>query len=105
VSHAWKSQPNFRVHFIFSGFALTLAIFFGLDLWEWIALTLTITLGLVVEMLNTAVESVVDLVSTEWKMSAKIAKDVSAGAMLIYAIGAILVGILLFIPKMLWLYT
>ena len=47
----------------------------------------------------------VDLVTTEWKISAKVAKDVSAGAMLIYAIGSIVIGALLFIPKIIWLYT
>ncbi|MBI5358303.1 diacylglycerol kinase family protein [Candidatus Amesbacteria bacterium] len=105
IWHAWISQPNFRVHLTFAGLAIILAILLKLDYWEWIALTMTITLGLVVEMINTALEFVVDLVTTEWKISAKIAKDVSAGAMLIYAIGSVLVGALLFIPKILWLYT
>lgn len=104
IWHAWISQPNFRVHLVFSGLAITMGFLLDIDRWEWIVLTLTITLGLVIEMLNTAVESVVDLVSTEWRMSAKIAKDVSAGAMLIYAIGSIIVGALLFIPKIIWLY-
>ena len=105
VWHAWLTQPNFRVHLAFAGLAIILAILLKLDHWEWMVLIMTITLGLVVEMINTALESVVDLVTTEWKISAKIAKDVSAGAMLIYAIGSIVVGALLFIPKILWLYT
>lgn len=105
VWHAWKSQPNFRVHLTLAILAVILAILLKLNYWEWMILTMTITLGLVIEMINTAIESVVDLVSTEWRMSAKSAKDVSAGAMLIYAIGSILVGAILFIPKILWLYT
>lgn len=104
IWHAWVSQPNFRVHLAFSTLAVIMGLLLGLDHWEWIVLTLTITLGLVIEMLNTAVESVVDLVSSEWRMSAKTAKDVSAGAMLVYAIGSIIVGAFLFIPKIIWLY-
>lgn len=104
IWHAWVTQPNFRVHLTFSILAIVLALLLGLDHWEWMVLAMTITLGLVIEMLNTAVESVVDLVSTEWRMSAKTAKDVSAGAMLIYAIGSVVVAALLFLPKIIWLY-
>ncbi len=55
----------------------------------------TILLGLAGEMINTAIESVTDLVTTEWHMEAKIAKDVSAGMMLLIAFGAICVALFL----------
>ena len=105
IWHAWVSQPNFRVHLAFSIVAIILAMILKLDHWEWTILVMTITLGLVIEMLNTAVESVVDLVSTEWRMSDKTAKDVSDGAMLVYAMGSLIVAAILFIPKILWQYT
>ena len=58
----------------------------------------TILLGLTVEMMNTAIEAVTDLVTSEWKKDAKIAKDVSAGMMLLVATGAVVVAIFIFSP-------
>jgi diacylglycerol kinase len=58
----------------------------------------TILLGLSGEMINTALESMTDLITTEWKAQAKIAKDVSAGMMLLIAMGAVLVALFIFVP-------
>lgn len=104
VRQAFVTQPNFRVHLALSLISIIMAVVFRLNYWEWIILVLVIIMGLVIEMMNTAIESVVDLVSTEWRMSAKTAKDVAAGAMLIYAIGSIILAGFLFVPKMLWLF-
>ena len=68
---------------------------------EWIALILTIALVLGMEAVNTAVESVVDLVSPEYHPLAKQAKDVAAGAVLLVAIGAACVALLLFGARLL----
>lgn len=65
---------------------------------EKIFLVFAIMFGLVVELINTAIESVVDLVTQEWRLSAKIAKDVAAGAMLITAVGTAIIGLLIFLP-------
>ena len=63
---------------------------------KWLVLILTIVMGLVVEMVNTAIETVVDLITEEKRLNAKFAKDVAAGAMLIYAIGSLFVALWLF---------
>ena len=104
VRQAIITQPNFRIHLTLSLISVISGFILQIDHWEWIILVLVIIMGLVIEMINTAIESVVDLVSSEWRIAAKTAKDVSAGAMLIYAIGATLMAGLLFIPKILWLY-
>ena len=62
-------------------------------------ITATIAFGLVCEMINTSLESITDLVTLEWRVKAKIAKDVAAGMMLIYAVGAVLIAIIIFLPK------
>lgn len=62
-------------------------------------LILTIIFGFGVEMVNTSIEAMTDLITTEYKMQAKIAKDVSAGMMLIVAIGALIIAGVIFIPK------
>jgi diacylglycerol kinase len=65
-----------------------------------IILILTVLTGFTVEFLNTAIESVCDLVTTEWRKDIKIAKDVAAAMMLVYAIGSLLIAFLLFFPHL-----
>lgn len=103
-SHAWdgivyafSSQPNFRIHLILSVLACLAAWWLNVTPTKWLVLILTVVMGLVVEMFNTAVEAVVDLITEERRLNAKFAKDVAAGAMLIYAVGSFFVALWLFI--------
>lgn len=104
IWYAVKTQPNFVVHALISSLVIGAGWWLGLDSWEWTVLILTITGGLVVELVNTAIEATVDLVTSDVHPLAKIAKDCASGAMLVYAIGATLVGLLIFLPK-LWLFS
>jgi diacylglycerol kinase len=99
ILYSFTSQPNYRVHTILSIIAIFMGIFLHIDRHDWVILILIIVLGLAIEMINTAVESVVDLVTSQWHISAKHAKDVAAGAMLLYAVGAIIVACFIFLPK------
>lgn len=103
VLWAFSTQPNFKIHFTLSAVALILAVLFKITYVEMTILVLTIVFGLGVEMVNTAIESMTDLITTQYRMEAKIAKDVAAGMMLITAIGAVLVACLIFLPKILFL--
>jgi len=99
LSYAFHTQRNFRLHTIAGTIAMALAFYLELRL-EQIAILL-LTIGLVVgaELLNTAIESVVDLtVQNNYNELAKIAKDCAAGAVLVSAFVSIGVGFLLFIP-------
>jgi len=95
---AVKTQPNFIVHLIISLCVLLAASFFRISAIETTILVFTILLGLMAEMINTALESMTDLITTEWKTQAKVAKDVSAGMMLLVATGAVIIAGLIFIP-------
>lgn len=95
---AFSTQPNYKVHIFLATVVLSAAFFFGVTKIEFVILLFTIVLGLVVEMVNTAIESVCDLVTKEWRQEVKIAKDVSAGMMLTTAIGAVVVAALIFWP-------
>lgn len=97
---ALTTQPNFRVHLCLSAVAIALGMYVSLSYTEWVIIILTIVWGLAGEMTNTAIEAAIDLITSEWKQEAKIAKDVSAGMMLIIALGAILVASLIIIPKL-----
>lgn len=95
---AFSTQPNFRVHFILSLIALILGLILGISRLEMVIIIFTIILGLSAEMVNTALEAMTDLITKEWRTEAKIAKDVSAGMMLLTAFGAILVAVYIFVP-------
>ncbi len=101
ITWAYRTQPNYRVHVLVTIAVVIAGIFFNLSALEWALIVGTIAMGLVIETLNTAIESVADAITRDWKEEIKIAKDVSAAAMLTFAIGACLVAGLVFIPKML----
>lgn len=100
---ALKNEPNMRIHFFFAAAALTMGTLLRLSTLEWIILTFTIFWVISLELLNTVLESLVDIVSPEFQPHAKVAKDVSASIVLLSAILSVIVGFLLFIPKMLLL--
>jgi undecaprenol kinase len=100
LAHAWRSQPHLRIHAGIGSLAVVVGAGLGLSPGEWAVLLLTITAVLVLEMLNTVVEAVVDLASPECHPLAKIAKDVAAGAVLVAALGSLLVGAALFVPRL-----
>jgi diacylglycerol kinase (ATP) len=98
LTWALRTQPNFRVHLACSLVAVSLGFYLGITNTEMAIILFTILLGLSAEMINTALEAMTDLITTEWKQQAKIAKDVAAGMMLLVAIGAILIAIFIFTP-------
>jgi len=101
IRWAVRTQPNFRVHIVLSLLALLGGWFFRVTSVEMLILVFTIVLGLSAEMINTAIESMTDLITKEWRQEAKIAKDVSAGMMLVTAFGALVVAAVIFIPHIL----
>ncbi|MGL5882571.1 diacylglycerol kinase family protein [Synechococcus elongatus] len=103
VSYAFQTQRNFRIHVVLGAIAVGLAFGLGLSATDRAIVTLTVAAVLVMELLNTALESVVDLtVEQRYHELARIAKDCSAGAVLIAAIAAVLVAATLLLPP-LWL--
>jgi diacylglycerol kinase (ATP) len=95
---AVRTQPNFRIHLLLSAGAIGLGFYLGITRLEMLIIVFTILLGLMTEMINTAIESITDLVTREWREEAKIAKDVSAGMMVLVAVGALVVAITIFTP-------
>jgi diacylglycerol kinase (ATP) len=101
LSYAFQTQRNFRIHLGVGTVAIALSIFLQLTSVEIAIITLTCGLVLTMELLNTALESVVDLtVRQTYHELAKIAKDCAAGAVLISAMFAVLVGAFLMVPPL-----
>ncbi len=95
-----RTQRNPRIHLTIAAAVVALGMWLGLSLTQWAVLMLTIGLVLVGEMLNTVVETLVDLVSPGYHPLAKIVKDVTAGVVLLTAIISIIVGLLVLGPPL-----
>ncbi|MBW4665559.1 MAG: diacylglycerol kinase family protein [Chroococcus sp. CMT-3BRIN-NPC107] len=101
ITYAFQTQRNFRIHVGMGIVAMGLAIFLHLQLLEMAVIGLTSGLVLVMELLNTAIESVVDLaVKQSYHDLAKIAKDCAAAAVLVSAMVAVLVAGVLIMPPL-----
>lgn len=102
VSYAFMTQRNFRIHTIIGTLAVGSGVFLRLSAVEIAVISLTSGLVMALELLNTAIESVVDLtVKQSYHELAKIAKDCAAGAVLISAIASVFVAGSLLIPPLL----
>ena len=102
IGYAFSTQRNFRIHVGFALGAFGLSFFLGLNKTDLAIMALTATSVLVVELLNTAIESVVDLaIGKRFHPLAQIAKDCSAGAVLVASISSVLIAVLLLFPPLL----
>jgi diacylglycerol kinase (ATP) len=96
IIHVLRTQRNLRIHFLAAVFVFAGAVAVGVSRMQLIALVLAIAFVLVAEMLNTAIEGVIDVSTTSFDPNAKLAKDIAAGAVLIASITAVAVGFLVF---------
>ncbi len=103
IIHNIRTQPNFRFHLFAILLASLLGKYLSISTFEWLVLIFTFNIVLVSEMVNTAIEAMVDLITQEKRQDAKIAKDVSAGMVLVSAIFSVIIGIYIFIPKIIQL--
>ncbi|MGA2408421.1 MAG: diacylglycerol kinase family protein [Bacteroidales bacterium] len=99
-----KDEHNSRIHFLAAIVAIAMGIILGLNHYEWSLLIIVIGIVFLTELLNSSLESLADLIDPEWNELIMKAKDYSAAAVLISAIVAIVVGGLIFIPKILDLF-
>lgn len=98
IIHALSTQRNMRIHFAIALFVMLLSLIVGVNRWEALLLFVAITLVIITELFNTAIEAVVDMATEEYHPLAKIAKDVAAGAVFLTAGLAIAIGMTVFIP-------
>ncbi|PLR85905.1 diacylglycerol kinase [Bacillus canaveralius] len=101
INSALKNETNMKIHFFISFFVIGAGFFFSLSPVEWLFVLFAIGGMLSLELINTAIERAVDLVTKEEHPLAKEAKDIAAGAVLIYAVLSVAVGLIIFIPKLL----
>lgn len=102
LKHCFRKERNFRIHTVMGALAFLLGVLLRLSGAELAILLLLIGLVLISEMLNTALENLVDLCTVEYHPLAKVVKDVAAGAVLLLCIVAVLVGLVLFVPHIIY---
>lgn len=100
ILYVLKTQRNMRFHFLAGIVMLLLGLNFNLSKAELILLLITISFVFLAEMLNTATELVIDLITDEFHPLARIIKDIAAGAVLVAAINSVVVGYLLFLTSL-----
>lgn len=96
VKQAVRHEQNLKIHLIIAVAVITLSIALNVPFVEKLILLVVIGIVISLEMINTALERIVDLVTKEYHPLARVVKDVSAGAVLIFSIFAVIIGILIF---------
>ena len=99
VIHVLRTQRNMRIHFAIAIAVLVVALVIGVSKVELIALLIAISFVLITEMVNSAIESAIDVATTSFDPMAKLAKDIAAGAVLIASVNAVAIGYLVFAGK------
>lgn len=99
IFSSFKNERNMKIHIFIMFLVIISGIILKINKYEWIICVLCFAIVIGGELFNTAIETVVDMVMPYKNDKAKIAKDISAGAVLTLAIGAAIVGVIIFVPK------
>lgn len=98
-----KHEPNMKIHVVVAILVVIMAFILKVSIIEWIILVLLIGAVLAAETINTTIEKLVDMYTKEYDEKAKIVKDTAAGTVLILAITSAIIGLIIFIPKIIYL--
>ena len=101
INYAFQNDQNLIIHLIIATLVIAASIMFRVTPYEMGILGLTMLMVITTEMVNTALEKMVDLITKEHRIEAMIAKDVASGMVLIAALGSVIIGLLIFVPHIL----
>jgi undecaprenol kinase len=102
-THIWRQHQNIRFHIVMGGVAIALSYLLDISYLEYLFVLITIFFVIIAEMMNTAIEEMTNLITTEHRKEAKIAKDVAAAAVFLSAAFSVIVGLIIFLPKLIQL--
>jgi diacylglycerol kinase len=97
--NAFIKERNMKIHFLIMVLVISFGFIFNISKYEWYVCLILFGLVISTELINTAIENIVDMITKEYSEKAKYIKDISAGAVLINAIIAAIIGLIIFIPK------
>lgn len=98
-----EHEPNMKIHVVVAILVVIMAFILKVSVIEWIILVLLIGAVLAAETINTTIENLVDMYTKEYDEKAKIVKDTAAGTVLILAITSAIIGLIIFVPKIICL--
>ncbi len=104
IKYAFKYEQNIIVHLIITVIVVIAGLLLDISFFEWLIVVMAIGLVVATELINTSIEALVDLACPNKNRLAKIAKDTAAGAVLVFAITAVIVGLIIFLPKIIDLF-
>ena len=104
IKACFSKEPNFKIHTGIAIGVVASGIFFQISLTEWVLMLICMGFVLCMEMINTAIEQLCNIVYNQPHPGIKIIKDISAGAVLVSAIVAAICGVIVFIPKIFLLF-
>lgn len=99
IRHLVLREHNARIHFLGLICVISFGLILRIELKDWISISIVSGLVFIAELFNTAIERIADYVEPKWQVEIKIIKDLSAGAVFIAALISLIVGGLVFIPK------
>ncbi len=99
VAEAWKKEQNIKIHILIMIFVIIAGFLLKISIAEWIVCLILFAMVISLELINTAIEITVDIAMPKINEKAKFAKDISAGAVLFSAIISAIIGIIIFLPK------
>ena len=104
IASAFMTERNMKIHVSIMLVVIIMGLFFKISITEWIICVCLFAIVIGGEIFNTAIEQVVNIAMPEKDERAKLAKDISAGGVLVFAIGSAVVGIIIFLPKIIALF-
>lgn len=104
IKSAISTEYNMLIHCYMSVAVIICGVLFHISYFEWIICILLIGLVITLELINTAVESIVNMITTKYNVYAKIAKDTSAAAVMVMSVVAAVIGLIIFVPKFIALF-
>lgn len=99
IEYAVNHERNVKIEILFAILTSILGFILKISLLEWVVIVLVIAMVLALELVNTAIERTVDLVTKDYHDLAKASKDVAAGAVLIMSMFSVIIGLIIFLPK------
>ncbi len=100
LKEVFLQEKNFRIHTFSAFLVLVFSFLFRLNSYEWLFILLAIQLVFVTELINSVIERIIDYIKPEIHPMAKVIKDMAAGAVLVSACFAVIIGLIVFLPKL-----
>lgn len=104
IKYSFLNEKSLMIYSVLSIMAIILAFLLDISINQWMALLLALGVVLTIELINTAIEATVDMVTTEYNPLAKIAKDCGSAATFVSSIIALIIALVIFVPKIILLF-